>query len=90
MICYYYLDSHTSIWLFNVLLVAESEKEEEEDDERKVETGKKNKRHETDQVFIAFARVYSGTIKRGQKLYILGPKHDPAKALDMVNIILKY
>lgn len=66
------------------LNIAESEKEEEEDDERKVETGKKNKRHETDQVFIAFARVYSGTIKSGQKLYILGPKHDPAKALDML------
>ncbi|XP_048583443.1 elongation factor-like GTPase 1 isoform X2 [Nematostella vectensis] len=32
----------------------------------------RNKTH-----FMAFARVYSGTISRGQQLYILGPKHDP-------------
>ena len=35
-------------------------------------------------VFIAFARVFSGTVKKGQKLYVLGPKHDPAKALEEV------
>ena len=29
---------------------------------------------------LAFARVYSGTIKRGQRLYVLGPKHDPREA----------
>ena len=40
-----------------------------------------------DQVFIAFARVFSGTVKKGQKLYVLGPKHDPAKALQKVLII---
>ena len=27
--------------------------------------------------FIAFARVYSGVIKKGQKLFVLGPKHEP-------------
>ena len=27
--------------------------------------------------FIAFARVYSGVIKKGQKLFVLGPKHQP-------------
>ena len=37
-----------------------------------------------DQVFIAFARVFSGAVKKGQKLYVLGPKHDPAKALQKV------
>ena len=26
---------------------------------------------------LAFARVYSGSIKKGQQLYVLGPKHDP-------------
>ncbi|XP_055995192.1 elongation factor-like GTPase 1 isoform X2 [Ostrea edulis] len=31
-----------------------------------------------DFVFIAFARVFSGTVRKGQKLYVLGPKHDPA------------
>lgn len=28
-------------------------------------------------VFIAFARVFSGKIKRGDKLFVLGPRHDP-------------
>ncbi|WAQ98372.1 LOW QUALITY PROTEIN: EFL1-like protein [Mya arenaria] len=30
------------------------------------------------QVFVGFARVYSGRVRKGQKLYVLGPKHDPA------------
>ena len=30
---------------------------------------------------LAFARVYSGTIKKGQQLYVLGPKHDPRESL---------
>lgn len=34
---------------------------------------------EPDHVFIAFARVFSGTLKVGQKLYALSPKHDPRK-----------
>lgn len=34
--------------------------------------------------FIAFARVYSGTIKKGQTLYVLGPKHDPSQVLNKV------
>ncbi|CAF3687506.1 unnamed protein product [Adineta steineri] len=28
--------------------------------------------------FLAFARVFSGRIKRGQKVFVLGPRHDPA------------
>ena len=43
---------------------------------------------ELDQVFIAFARVFSGTVKKGQKVYVLGPKHDPAKALQKVHICM--
>ncbi len=31
--------------------------------------------------FVAFARVFSGTIRKGQKMYVLGPKYDPAKGL---------
>lgn len=30
-----------------------------------------------DDVFIGFARVYSGTLRKGAKLYALMPKHDP-------------
>ncbi|GAB1607399.1 elongation factor-like GTPase 1 [Argonauta hians] len=32
-------------------------------------------------VFVAFARIFSGTVKKGSKLYVLGPKHDPEKSL---------
>lgn len=28
-------------------------------------------------IFIAFARVFSGRIERGDKLFVLGPRHDP-------------
>ncbi|XP_010212306.1 PREDICTED: elongation factor Tu GTP-binding domain-containing protein 1 [Tinamus guttatus] len=31
--------------------------------------------------FIAFARVFSGVVRRGQKIFVLGPKYDPAEAL---------
>lgn len=30
-----------------------------------------------DEVFIAFARVYSGTLRKGAKIFVLTPKHDP-------------
>lgn len=30
-----------------------------------------------DDVFIGFARVYSGTLRKGAKIYALMPKHDP-------------
>ncbi|XP_044135505.1 elongation factor-like GTPase 1 [Bufo gargarizans] len=31
--------------------------------------------------FIAFARVFSGVVRRGQRIFVLGPKYDPAVAL---------
>lgn len=34
--------------------------------------------------FIAFARVFSGVVKRGQKIFVLGPKYDPAESLHKV------
>lgn len=44
--------------------------------ENKAEQTTKAKTH-----FMAFARVYSGTIRKGQQLYVLGPKHDPREVL---------
>ena len=38
---------------------------------------------EEEEVFIAFARVFSGSLKKGMKLYVLGPKYDPAKGLNL-------
>ncbi|KAL4613288.1 elongation factor-like GTPase 1 [Arapaima gigas] len=32
--------------------------------------------------FIAFARVYSGVVKKGQKVFVLGPKYDPTEGLE--------
>ncbi|XP_059928148.1 elongation factor-like GTPase 1 [Gadus macrocephalus] len=34
--------------------------------------------------FVAFARVYSGVVRRGQRVFILGPKYDPAQGLNML------
>lgn len=41
-----------------------------------------------EQVFVAFARIFSGSVKKGKQLYVLGPKHDPARALEEVEITL--
>jgi hypothetical protein len=40
--------------------------------------------------FLAFARVYSGRLKRGQKIYVLGPRHDPALFVGKVKFIFFY
>ena len=37
-----------------------------------------------DYTFIAFARIFSGEIRCGQQLFVLGPKHNPATALIQV------
>lgn len=37
-----------------------------------------NVEKEEEAVFIAFARVYSGTLRKGAKVFALNPKHDPA------------
>lgn len=39
---------------------------------------------EDDIMFIAFGRIYSGTLKSGQEVYVLGPKHNPSKITDKV------
>lgn len=39
---------------------------------------------ENKEAFVAFARVFSGVLKRGKKLFVLGPKYDPAESLHRV------
>lgn len=51
--------------------------EKPEDNYRDNETGEIVEKVEERSIFIAFARVYSGTLKRGSKIYALTPKHDP-------------
>ncbi|XP_069481105.1 elongation factor-like GTPase 1 [Ambystoma mexicanum] len=42
----------------------------------------KSEKPEADKApFIAFARVFSGVVRRGQKIFVLGPKYDPAVVL---------
>jgi len=30
-----------------------------------------------DKMWVAFARIFSGVLREGQKVYVLGPKYDP-------------
>ncbi|CAL4069015.1 unnamed protein product, partial [Meganyctiphanes norvegica] len=62
--------------------MAQKQKEKAEEAKRKQEE-EKNRLEE--EVFIAFARVLSGTVRRGQKVYILGPKHDPTKIIPLLD-----
>lgn len=45
----------------------------------------KEEEEEQKETFIAFARVYSGMVKKGQRVFVLGPKYDPTKGLSMVS-----
>lgn len=49
---------------------------------------KPEEEEEQKEVFIAFARIYSGTVKKGQRVFVLGPKYDPAQGLSLVNFTL--
>ncbi|CAF0726325.1 unnamed protein product [Didymodactylos carnosus] len=40
--------------------------------------GTETEHPENQNIFLAFARVYSGVLKRGQKIYVLSPRHDPS------------
>lgn len=51
------------------------------------EEGALEERDEDDSTFIAFGRVFSGTLKRGQQVYVLGPKHDPTKFLEKARTV---
>uniref|UniRef100_A0A2P2I1I5 Elongation factor-like 1 n=1 Tax=Hirondellea gigas TaxID=1518452 RepID=A0A2P2I1I5_9CRUS len=34
---------------------------------------------------LAFARVFSGSLKRGMEVYVLGPKHDPSSVVPLLS-----
>ena len=36
--------------------------------------------------FVAFARIFSGRLSRGQRLYVLGPKYNPVDGLSLVSL----
>lgn len=37
--------------------------------------------HQSGSVFLAFSRVFSGCLKKGQKLFVLQPRYDPRDAI---------
>ncbi|XP_041980466.1 elongation factor-like GTPase 1 [Aricia agestis] len=51
------------------------------DETEKCTEDEKEKEEVSDTAFIAFARVFSGKVRKGDKLYVLGPKHDPSDVL---------
>ncbi|KAI5812615.1 putative ribosome biogenesis protein Ria1 [Pyronema omphalodes] len=56
------------------IVTAEPEDSEDEEGNEK----KEQEEEDDSEKLIGFARVYSGTIKTGQELYVLGPKYNPA------------
>lgn len=38
------------------------------------------------ETFIAFARVFSGVARRGERIFVLGPKYSPVEFLQRVRI----
>jgi ribosome assembly protein 1 len=58
--------------------------QEELDRQKKDETIEQEKsddQSDPKSTFIAFARVFSGSFKKGDRIYVLGPKHDPRKLI---------
>lgn len=44
-------------------------------------TEEQKEKDENETAFIAFARIFSGKVRKGDKLYVLGPKHDPSQVI---------
>lgn len=40
-----------------------------------------------EETFVAFARIFSGKLRRGARLYVLGPKYDPNVKDDVAKIV---
>ncbi|XP_012272329.1 elongation factor-like GTPase 1 [Orussus abietinus] len=60
----------------------ESRSSEETDGELEMCEEKREAEEDSENVLIAFARVYSGTLRNGSEVYVLGPKHNPRLALE--------
>lgn len=64
-------------------------KETQENVNNATERNVEDEQEKEDQLaFIAFARVFSGKVRKGDKVYVLGPKHDPSKILNMKNLVV--
>lgn len=63
------------------LILGPSSKENKENEGNEMKIKQKEEKEAPKSHVLAFARVYSGTIRKGQQLYVLGPKHDPRESL---------
>ncbi|KAI5651413.1 elongation factor tu GTP binding domain-containing protein [Phthorimaea operculella] len=53
------------------------------EEQEKSAEDEKEKEDKDQPAFIAFARVFSGKVRKGDQVYVLGPKHDPSKVLNI-------
>lgn len=56
----------------------------EEQKAEQVVSKEANEDDQSETALIAFARIYSGTIRKGSTVYVLGPKHDPREVLKRI------
>lgn len=59
-----------------------SNESQQESESKVTESSEEVEKVEESAVFIAFARVYSGTLKKGAKIYAMTPKHDPSQIVE--------
>ena len=75
------LASNTGLENGTPLILEPASKEIKENESSEMRINKREEKEVPKSHVLAFARVYSGTIKKGQHLYVLGPKHDPRESL---------
>jgi len=63
------------------LILEPASKDNKENENNEIKIKQREEKEVPKSHVLAFARVYSGTIKKGQQLYVLGPKHDPRESL---------
>ena len=62
-------------------MAAKSNNEMGTETDSMMEELKLEERDDEGTAFVAFARVFSGTVKPGQTVYVLGPKYDPVESI---------
>lgn len=63
----------------------DSLKTEDAISEEKSAEDEREKEDKDQPAFVAFARVFSGKVRKGDKVFVLGPKHDPSKVLNLTD-----
>ena len=56
----------------------QQDKQQQQQQQQQQQAEEQAAEKEESHAFIAFARVFSGQLRKGQQLYVLGPKYDPS------------